>query len=192
MVPSLTLSGILKHEHEHVDRWDARGAWELCTYGMVHIHWKGKRRIPPSAGWFGLAYIVQLHLQQAHVLPRACLYTAITTPPRYARSHPSPNLKLIPPLGRHMSTRQRAMRHILVRRQQHLRMQMHTRMDPQPHGPPNRLGHLPLVHRPQPIHPAVLDPPKRRHIFRDERKVLLPPIVSTYPPSFLVVRKHTR
>lgn len=120
-----------------------------------------------------------------YVLPsNACLYTAtITTPPTHAPSHPPPNLKLIPPLGRHLRTRQRAMRHMLVRRQQNLRVQMHTRMDPQPHGPPNRLGHLPLVHRPQPIQPALLDPSKRRHVFRDERKVLLPPPLSAPTPQ---------
>lgn len=135
--------------------------------------------------WFGIYCTIapatgpSMFSQAMHVYTRP----PSRRPPHMLHPTHPPNLKLIPPLGRHLRTRQRAMRHMLVRRQQNLRVQMHTRMDPQPHGPPNRLGHLPLVHRPQPIQPALLDPSKRRHVFRDERKVLLPPPLSAPTPQ---------
>lgn len=158
------------------------------SYGMVHLHWERKRRIPPSAGWFGSAYFVQLHLQQARLcIPKRMFIHGHHHDPQICSIPPTPppHLELIPPLGRQLRTRQRAMHHILCRRQQNLRVQMHTGMDPQPHGPPNRLGHLPLVHRPQPIQPAVLDPPKSRHVFGDKRKVLHPQRQPHPPPTFL-------
>lgn len=55
---------------------------------------------------------------------------------------------------------------------QYLRMIMHTRHQPHPNRPPNRLRHLPLVHIPQSCILRMLDPSHPRAVFPYQRIIL--------------------